>query len=72
MAVGGARTPAWIVLAAVALTAGIEGHAVNLVLRNLALVVAALDACAILVLLLRAPVPQTDSGAAGSARPATG
>ncbi len=76
--------PAWIVIAAAILTtaaygpegawgtAPVYGSAFNIGLRNLALVVAAADACAAMFLLLRRPRPgQIDRYADAAAAPAT-
>jgi len=50
--------PAWIALGAVALTTGIYIAPVNMAIRNLALIVAAVDATLTMVRLLRAPAKE--------------
>lgn len=45
--------PAWIVVAAIVLTAGLYQSSLNLVMRNVALLVAAIDACITLYLVVR-------------------
>ena len=49
--------PAWIVLGASILTTGVLRSAEHTLLRNLALIIAAIDACVALILLLRTPSP---------------
>jgi hypothetical protein len=49
--------PAWIVLGASILTTGVLRSAEHTLLRNLGLIVATIDACATLILLLRPPSP---------------
>lgn len=58
--------PAWIALGAVALTTGIYFAPSNMVLRNVALIVAAVDAALIMTRLLRAPQDETAAGVADS------
>jgi hypothetical protein len=45
--------PAWIAIAAIILTAGLYQSSLNLVMRNIALLVAAVDACVTLYLVVR-------------------
>jgi hypothetical protein len=45
--------PAWIVVAAIVLTAGLYQTSLNLVMRNLALLIAAIDACVTLYFVVR-------------------
>jgi Glycosyltransferase family 87 len=61
--------PAWIVIAAVVLTAGLYQTSLNLVMRNTALLVAAIDACITLYLVLREPPTETDSATARAPGP---
>jgi hypothetical protein len=49
--------PAWIVLGASILTTGLLRSAEHTLLRNLGLIVASIDACVTLILLLRPPSP---------------
>ena len=49
--------PAWIVLGASILTTGVLRSAEHTLLRNLGLIIAAIDACVALILLLRTPSP---------------
>jgi hypothetical protein len=49
--------PAWIVLGAVVITAGLYQAPANMLIRNLALLVAGLDAAMAMLLLLREPSP---------------
>jgi hypothetical protein len=46
-------SPAWIAIAAIILTAGLYQSSLNLVMRNIALLVAAVDACVTLYLVVR-------------------
>ncbi len=48
--------PAWVVIGAVVITAGLYQAPANMLIRNMALLVAALDAAVGMVLLLRSPV----------------
>jgi hypothetical protein len=61
--------PAWIVIGAVVLTTGIYQSSLNLVMRNTALLVAAIDACITLYLVLREPPAETEAATAGTQRP---
>jgi hypothetical protein len=57
--------PAWIVLGASILTTAAFGSPEHILLRNVALVVAAIDACVAMILLLRAPSPLPAAARAG-------
>jgi hypothetical protein len=60
--------PAWIAIGAVVLTTGIYTFPANMVLRNIALIVAAIDAALVMLRVLREPV----DGLAGNGAPTGG
>lgn len=60
--------PAWIVVGAIVLTAGLYQSPANFVIRNLALLYASLDAAVVLFLLLRNPAAETVAPATAARR----